>query len=87
VEARRAPDEAILRQRWAWAGGRCECKREDHPHLDRCSRPLDWDRRGAPELGGWMPRRREDARADALEAERVELVCWACWSLIRQAAG
>jgi hypothetical protein len=34
-----------------------------------------------------MPRRRDDARADALEAERVELVCWACWSLIRQAAG
>jgi hypothetical protein len=83
VEARGEPDERILRQCWAWAGGRCECKREEHPHLDRCNRPLDWERRGIPEPGGWMPRLRDDAPPDAHEAERCQLVCWACWSLIR----
>lgn len=72
-------DEDLLRQAWAWAGGRCECKQGGHGHEDRCGRELHWDRRGRRGAGGWEARLREPPVFGARGAENVEVVCGPCY--------
>ncbi len=69
-----------LRGAWAWAGGRCECKRPGHHHLDRCETILVWRRRGSDKGGGWHARPRVPLDAGGADAaENWEILCAACY--------
>ncbi len=79
--------EEVLRQAWAWAEGRCECKRDGHGHADRCGAELAWERQGGSGVGSWEVRLRQPPVFGGTEPENCEIVCRLCSELGALAVG
>jgi hypothetical protein len=59
------------------AGGRCECKRDYHGHIEgRCGQRLEWVNRGRHGDGMWEARRISPYAIDS--SEGYEILCWDC---------
>lgn len=69
--------EMVVLKAWQKAGGQCECARwsHSHPYL-RCTRRLEWDKRGQAGSGGWAPRYRNSPTTEAPLA--CEILCMEC---------
>jgi hypothetical protein len=76
--------EDVLCQAWAWAGGRCECKRPGHDHRERCAAKLDLAARGSVQPGGWDYRVRVPlAQGGGERAENLEILCTFCYLAVQ----
>ncbi len=68
--------EDTVKQAWNRAGGRCECKRKTHGHLDRCNKKLIWSKRGREDSGVWEAHHINRYGPDTLSD--CEILCWNC---------
>jgi len=79
----RIPDD-VRQLAWAWAGGRCECKRPGHDHRERCEAKLDLAARGSVQRGGWDYRVRVPlAQGGSERAENLEILCIPCYLAVQ----
>lgn len=71
-------EETVL-QAWRRAGGRCECRRTSHNHLNiRCGKTLVWENRGREGWGAWEAHHINSNGGDDLS--NCEILCWDCHS-------
>ncbi len=77
------PDKTV-REAWAWAAGRCECKRWGHAHRDRCDARLTLEACGETGVGGgWRWRYRVPLeRGGSERAENLEILCAGCYRAV-----
>ena len=69
--------EAIIKEAWERAGGKCECVRVSHAHpYGRCGKSLVWANRGRDWEGGWMPYCRDASAGDVVA--NCKIICSVC---------
>jgi len=72
---------STLHQCWELAQGRCECQRIGHRHLDRCNRPLVFERLEGDGPGAWhaVPWTESDEGEVDDDPANCEAVCQDCY--------
>ncbi len=73
--------DSVVRNAWARAEGRCECRRSQHDHSGRCSALLKWERRGSECDGGWEAHHINANGRDTLS--NCEILCQPCHKATR----
>ncbi len=76
----------VVKQAWQRAGGKCECRRNDHNHdYVRCSKQLVWENRGREGRGAWEAHHINSNGGDVLS--NCEILCWDCHKKTRSFGG